>query len=209
MKKEDPNKDHNESYLLDISDDDILEAMKEIEGYLDITFSDFRELYHSASRYALERLMNLVKAKDIMTKEVIRARKDTPLTKVAEAMASHGISGVPVVENDGQVIGIISEKDFLVRIGSESSGSCMDIIARYLKNKGCVAAPMRQQHAGEIMTIPVITVNEDTPVSEIMNIFSQRKVNRVPVLDQEMKLTGIITRADALRGLPFGEKARP
>lgn len=204
MKKGHPKKESYEEYLLDIADEDILEAMKEIEGYLDITYSDFKVLYRFASRHSLERLKHFVKAKDIMTKEVISAKRDTPIQDVAEAMASHGISGVPILENDGEVTGIISEKDFLIRMGSETARSCMDIIANCLKNKGCIAVPLRQKNAEEIMTSPAITVSEDTSVSEIMNIFTARNINRVPVLNQEKKLAGIVSRADVLRTLPSG-----
>jgi len=187
-----------DKYLIDISDDDVLTAMKEIGGYLDITFGDFKELYHVAGSHALKRLMLSVKAMDIMTKKVISVNKRTPAKEIAELMARHNVSGVPVVD-DEHVIGIISENDFLSRMGKKEIKSFMNIIARCLEDRGCLAVPIRNQKAEDIMTSPVVTAREDTPVLDIVNLFSEKNINRVPILNQEMNLVGIVSRADALR----------
>ena len=187
-----------DKYLIDISDDDVLTAMKEIGGYLDITFGDFKELYHVAGSHALKRLMLSVKARDIMTKKVISVNKRTPAKEIAELMARHNVSGVPVVD-DEHVIGIISENDFLSRMGKKEIKSFMNIIARCLEDRGCLAVPIRNQKAEDIMTSPVVTAREDTPVLDIVNLFSEKNINRVPILNQEMNLVGIVSRADALR----------
>ena len=98
---------------MDISDNDILKAMKSISGYLDITRGDFKEIYRFAYRHAVERLRHSVKAKDVMTKDVVFVRKDTSLEEVADILNLHTISGVPVIDDDKRVVGVISEKDFL------------------------------------------------------------------------------------------------
>lgn len=82
---------------MDISDDDIYDAMKEIPGYLDITPGDFKEVFRFAYQHAVERLSS-VKAGDVMVTEVVSVTRKTPLDQVAAVMARHGISGVPVVE---------------------------------------------------------------------------------------------------------------
>lgn len=188
-----------DKYLISISDDDVLAAMKEIGGYLDITFGDFKELYHVACSHALKRLMQSVKAGDIMTKKVISVHKQTSSKEIAEVMARHSVSGIPVIDDDEQVVGIISENDFLSRMGKKEITSFMNIIAQCLEGKGCLAVPIRNQNAEDIMTSPVITASEDTPVSDIVNLFAEKNINRVPILSQEMKLIGIVSRADALQ----------
>lgn len=188
-----------DKYLIDISDDDVLTAMKEIDGYLDITFGDFKELYHVACSHALSRLMQSVKAGDIMTKKVISVNKQTSAKVIAEVMARHSVSGIPVIDDDEQVVGIISENDFLSRMGKKEVKSFMNIIARCLENKGCLAVPIRNQNAEDIMTSPVITASEDMPVSDIVDLFAEKNINRVPIISQEMKLIGIVSRADALQ----------
>ena len=193
------NKTEYLKYLIDISDDDILEAMKEIEGYIDITPGDFKELYTFACNHAADRIIHSVKASDIMTKEVIFVERNTSLKEVAKRMASHVISGVPVIGNEGKVSGVISEKDFLSHMGNKDTMSFMAIITQCLSNKECLAMPIHKKKAEDIMSSPAITVNETTSVFEIMNIFAENNINRVPVLSQEMKLVGIVSRADILQ----------
>ena len=182
---------------VDISDDDIYDAMKEIPGYLDITPGDFKEVFRFAYQHAVERFSS-VKAGDAMVREVISVTRKTPLVQVAEAMARHGVSGVPVVEEGERVVGVISEKDFLTRMGEQDAKTFMGVVAECLKGKGCVAVPIRGQNAEDIMTSPAVTVNEETSIMEIANILTEKNINRVPVINQQDRLVGIITRADVV-----------
>jgi CBS-domain-containing membrane protein len=184
---------------IEISDDDIYEAMKNISGYLDITPADLKEIYKFAYRHAWERITQSVKAHDIMTKQVFSVKKDTSLKEVAELMAEKSVSGVPVIMEDGKVTGIISEKDFLAGMGSEHKAHFMAFVADCLQGKGCAAFPVRLQKAEDIMTSPAIIVREDATVVEISNIFFEKNINRVPVTDREGKLLGIVSRADIVR----------
>lgn len=196
MNKNLQNKDMPTPHPLDISDNDIIDAMKGINGYLDITPGDFKEVYRLAYAHAIERLTHLAKAKDVMTQKVISVERDTPLIEVVNMLANLGISGVPVVDKDRKVVGIISEKDFLFRMGTKDTRSFMGVVAHCLETKRCVAISMRHEKAEDIMTSLPITVSEDTPVSEIANIFTEKNINRVPVIDQKDKLVGIVARTD-------------
>jgi CBS domain-containing protein len=186
-----------------ISDADILDAMKEIPGYLDITTSDFKELYAHSYRHALDRLINSVRAKDIMTGNVITVEPATPLQEVAERMAAAAVSGIPVVDRDGKVQGIISERDFLNRMGAKN-GLFMSVVATCLTGKGCAALDIRKGVAKDIMSGPVITVSESASVAEVAALMTRHGVNRLPVLDESgKKLLGILTRGDLVRTQVF------
>ncbi len=199
MIKKSRNKDVFSSPPLDISDDDILEAMKDISGYLDITPGDFKDLYRFAYNHAIKRLTKLVKAGDMMTPKVVFVKQKTPLKEVAEIMASHGISGLPVVDDEDKVVGVISEKDFLSLMDTKETESFMGVVAQCLTSKGCVAKPMRKQNAENIMTSPAITVGESTSISEIVGILRAKNINRVPVIDHKGKLIGIVSRQDIVQ----------
>jgi len=186
----------------DISDHDIFEAMKDISGYLDITPGDLKEVFRFAYQHAVERISGAVKACDIMTADVHTVLKDTPLKDVAQLMADRRISGVPVLAADETVIGIISEKDFLSRMGAGDGMHVMSIIAECMKGKGCLAAPIRQRTAGDIMTSPAVTVTENMPLFRIMELFAEKGINRVPVVDSRNLLKGIVSRADII-GAPI------
>jgi len=181
---------------LEISDADVYEAMKNIPGYLDITPGDFRELYRHAYQHAQRRLTYSKKASDIMTGEVIAVEKSTPLKLVARLMAENGVSGVPVIDKDRLVVGVISEKDFLLRMGGKDELSFMGLVATCLKGKGCVALAIREKRAEDIMTSPAITVEGDASLSDIANLITEKKINRVPVVDMAGKLLGLVTRED-------------
>jgi CBS domain-containing protein len=192
----------NNFYDLEISDKDIHEAMKDIPGYIDITTGDAKELYRLAYRHSLKRITQSIKAGDIMTIEVIAVKRETPLKEVARLMAEQGVSGLPVIEEDRKVAGIISEKDFLSRMGAGNTKTFMGIVAKCLKGKACVALSIRAKNAEDIMTSPAVAVNEETTLLDITNIFRERKINRVPVVDSEGYLTGIVSREDIVKA-PF------
>lgn len=187
-----------------LTDDDIYEAMKKIPGYLDITPADFKEVYLLAYEHALARLRASVLAGDIMARQVVAVNLDAPLNKVAEAMGQNGVSGVPVVDAAGKVVGVISEKDFLVRMGVKSPKNFMSVVAECLQVKKCVALPMRTQKAADIMSSPAVTVAPDTPLKTVSEILVAKGINRVPVVDREGRLIGLVSRADIVKAAMQG-----
>ena len=192
-------KDLRDSYPLDISDADILDAMKKIPGYIDITPGDFKEIYKLAYNITVERLAQSRMALDVMTRDVVFVMTDTPLHETAAVMAKHNISGLPVLNADHDVLGVISDKDFLIRLGGSGIRSFMHFLAQRLTGKVPVIADLSTEKAKDIMTAPAVTVTETTSVAEIACLFEERNINRVPVLDQDGRLTGIVSRADILR----------
>ncbi len=179
-----------------ISDDDILKAMKDISGYIDITPEDFKELYKHASEHALKRLLTSISARDIMTKDVITVKKGKTLRDVAALLAKMRITGLPVVDEDNVVTGIISEKDILKRMGFDTF---MDLVASYLKMGETSIPSIGDTTVEEIMSTPPVTVFEDTTVMEIMRLFIEKNINRLPVVNKDMKIRGIVTRHDLLK----------
>ena len=184
---------------MDLADDDIYKAMQSISGYIDITTSDFREIYKLAYNLAMDRLAHSRKAGDVMTRDVVFVRADTPLHETATIMARQNVSGLPVLDANHQVLGVISDKDFLTRLGGAGIHSFMHFLAQRLTGKVPVIADLSTEKAQDIMTAPAITVTETTPVSEISSLFNERNINRVPVLDQNRRLAGIVTRTDIVQ----------
>ena len=129
---------------VNLSDEDVLEAMKSIPGYLDITPGDFKAIYGYAYRHTIDRIAQSMQAKDVMTIKVISVTPDTSLKETATTMATHKISGIPVTDEKGAVVGIISENDFLSHMGEKKTRSTMDVIAQCLTSQGCVVVSMRK-----------------------------------------------------------------
>lgn len=184
---------------LPITDEDIVEAMKKIPGYIDITPSDFMEIYQVAFKHALSRLKNAIKAEEVMTRNIIFVYERTPLADVIKKMADHEISGLPVLKEDQTVSGVISEKDILRRMNDDKTLSFMRVILQCLDTRGCIARDLKKLSASDIMTFPPVTVKGGTPVSEVADIMDRFNINRVPVVDENLRLAGLIARSDLVK----------
>lgn len=182
--------------LVEISDEDVLKAMTAMQGYVDITPGDFKEVYRAAYAHALNRMMTSIKAGDIMSTPVYVAHLDMDLIQTAGLLAEKKISGAPVIDAMGIIVGVVSEKDFFKAMGTEGIGSFMGIIADCLRNKGCLAAPVRKKALRDIMTTPPVTADEDISVADISALFISAGINRLPIVDAQGKPLGIVTRSD-------------
>lgn len=192
---------------IDIAEEDILAAMKEIQGYIDISPGDFREVFQVAYRHAVRQFRESLKASDLMTRQVHCLSLEMDLIQTAAFLADKQISGAPVVDAGGGIAGVVSEKDFLAMMGIGQSHSFMQIIARCLQNNGCVATVLRKHNIREIMTAPAITAGPEIAIGAISALFKDRRINRLPIVDGGGRPVGIVTRTDLVHAystLPGG-----
>ncbi|MEO5964968.1 MAG: CBS domain-containing protein [Candidatus Limnocylindrales bacterium] len=135
-----------------------------------------------------------------MTTSVISVRPETPVREVAGMLGEHRISGVPVVDEAGTLLGVVSEADFLVEAqGGEPVHR--SAIARLFGLGGDVRAPGDRHYAStarELMTSPVITIGPDELIPDAAAIMTRGRINRLPVVEAG-RLVGIVTRADLVR----------
>ncbi len=120
----------------------------------------------------------MFKTKDIMTKEVICVRKDTPIDEAIQIMVNNSITGVPVVEEDMALVGILSEQNVLRLLHTHKQE--------------------RDRTAGEFMTQPAVYFEENESLLDICFRLRDSSIRRVPVTS-DGKVTGIISRADILQ----------
>ena len=140
-------------------------------------------------------------AADIMTKNVVTVTPDTPVVEIAKLLMEKRISAVPVVEN-GRPVGIVSEGDLLRQAepGAPRKPSWLELFF----SRDTLAAEYIHSHARtarQIMTHGVVTVMEDTPVSDIVDILEGKRIKRVPVVDIGGHVVGIVSRSNLLQGL--------
>jgi CBS domain-containing protein len=154
-------------------------------------------------------------ASDVMTTEVLSTTADTPVREVARTLLAHGISAIPVLDADGAPIGMVSEgdlasrdelervarRDWWLKLIADDDAPDADYLAR-------LRAPDRT--AGDVMSAPVITVGEDTELTEVARLLAQHHIKRVPVVKQG-RVVGIVSRADLLGALatPQQDEATP
>jgi CBS domain-containing protein len=117
------------------------------------------------------RAMMQIPVSEIMTRDVITVPTTMPVKDVAQILAERKITGLPVVDDAGNVVGVLSELDIISRQGVT---------------------------AGEIMSAQVISATEETDAEEVAHLFTSRRIRRVPIL-ADGKLVGIVSRSDLMR----------
>jgi CBS domain-containing protein len=180
----------------DLTEQDVLEAMRSMQGYVDITPGTFREIYSLAYDLALKRVRTLGKAADIMTAPVHCLRLGMSASEAAARMAELGVSGAPVLDGDGRVCGMVSEKDYLRKMGLPGTATFMTVVSTCLNTPGCMVGDMRKLLVSDIMTAPALTALPDTPVSELSEMLARYSINRLPICDDGGRPVGIVTRTD-------------
>lgn len=141
-------------------------------------------------------------AKDVMTTPVMTVRPETGVREVAALLLECGISAVPVVDEAGRVLGIVSEGDLINRAdaGTRHRGSWWLEMVKSEEERSRDYLRSHGRRAEDVMTRDVISVSEDTPISEIAALLEKHRVKRVPVLSGG-RLAGIVSRANLLQAL--------
>lgn len=130
---------------------------------------------------------------DVMTTEVEKAHPDWSLKQAARAMIEHGVSGLPVVGDDGIVVGIITEADFIEAEADRAMGRRRLFDTVFGEKKTRVPSTV-----GAVMTGSPLVVERNTMLSEAARIMTDRNVKRLPVVDPDGRLEGIVSRGDIL-----------
>jgi CBS domain-containing protein len=139
-----------------------------------------------------------MRIEDVMTTDVVTVRPDTPLKVVAQQLVERGISGMPVVDDDDQVVGVISEADLLAK-EERATPRRAGLRAWLLDEPDARERQKREARvAGEAMTTPAITIAPFQSVAGAAAQMLERGVNRLPVV-RNGRLVGIVSRADLVR----------
>ncbi|MBI3455941.1 MAG: CBS domain-containing protein [Candidatus Rokubacteria bacterium] len=141
-----------------------------------------------------------MKVYEVMTRDVVTVRPETPIQEAAQLMVSYGVSGLPVVDDRGSVVGILSEGDLILRQKRRERvpwwRSFFDdgerLAREYQKAMGTTA--------GEVMTRSVICVSPDLPIESVAVILDERRIRRLPVV-ADGQLVGIVSRGDLIKAL--------
>ncbi|KAF5999206.1 hypothetical protein BOG92_000950 [Streptomyces sp. WAC00263] len=136
-----------------------------------------------------------------MTRDIVQAHRETSFKDVARLLDGHRISGLPVVDDDDKVLGVISETDLIRRQASQAGQGRqhrfrMPALRRSARR---AAAKARATTAEQLMSTPAITVHPQQYVADAARVMERHRVERLPVVDEEDRLIGIATRRDLLR----------
>ncbi len=147
-------------------------------------------------------------AQDIMTRTVATARPDSSLTDAIALMLERDVSGLPVMDADGHLVGMLTEGD-LLRRGETGTEESHGRWWRFALGSGRLATEYVRAHSrlvSDLMTREVISAGEDTPLEEIVTLMERNYIKSVPIL-RDGVLTGLISRADLIKALARALKA--
>ena len=143
-----------------------------------------------------------MRAIDVMVRNVVTVRPETEVAEAVKLLAEHDVSALPVVDKAGNLVGVLSEADLIHRaeIGTEKHRPWW---LEAVTGASTLAEEFAKSHGkkvGEVMTDGVISVNEETPLSEIATLFERKRIKRVPVVE-DGKLVGIVSRSNLVQAL--------
>lgn len=162
--------------------------------------------YRAVKRAPRQRLM----ARDIMTRDPLCVTAQTPLADCARLMRERGVGALPVIDNEREVIGIVSDGDLLrgaITEGQPKTEHWMDFLGAPEAAAGALAV-VASRRAADVMTTRVVCVRPDMPVAEVAAILDEWKIKRAPVL-LEGRLVGIVSRSDLVRTMLDPRRLRP
>lgn len=137
--------------------------------------------------------------RDVMTKNVISIFKYDNILQVANILLEKNISGLPVVDKENRLVGVVTQADILSMVGIRKEHTIKDVLKHMLGER----LPERKigDIVGDIMASSIITISPDANIAEAAQIMDEKKIRRLPVVDEKNKVIGIITRADILKAV--------
>jgi CBS domain-containing protein len=142
----------------------------------------------------------MLKVRDLMTDEVVTVGPTTPIREVARLLVEHRFSGMPVVDDGGRVVGVVSEGDIVAKEQAVDSVERRPL-ARIIGDSHATQAQLSKilaLTAGDAMTAPAITIAADALVAEAAATMTRNRINRLPVVEGDA-LVGLLSRADVVR----------
>lgn len=146
-----------------------------------------------------------MKARDVMTSDVVSVGPDMPVSEIARLLLDKQISAAPVVDERGAPVGMVSEGDLIGRDKAERESRrdwWLGLLAEgeALNAEFLASLVRRRRRARDVMAAPVVAVSEDTDVAEIARLLAAHRIKRVPVV-REGRIVGIVSRANLLGAL--------
>jgi len=143
-----------------------------------------------------------MRAIDVMVRDVVTVRSDTDVADAVKLLSEHDVSALPVVDEAGNLVGMLSEADLIhrVEIGTEKHRPWWSEAVTGASTLAEEFAKSHGKRVDEIMTSGAISVSEDTPLSEIATLFERKRIKRVPVI-KDGKLVGVVSQSNLIQAL--------
>jgi len=160
---------------------------------VDVTEEDLKTIFFLALDYAKKRLERAVPVSQAMTRQAIAVHEDMDIAEALRILVRNCISGLPVINDEGRVVGIITSEF------TKDRGLFEDLERSFFKRQA-----KKKVKVKEVMTSPPVTITPEEDIRVAARLLSEKGVKRLPVVDEKGRLVGIISRADIVRAIGEG-----
>jgi len=182
-----------------ISEEDLRAALTELKTYVDITEEDLMKIYVLAVRHARVRRSTMITVASVMSVKVICVTRDMSVHEAAGLLSEHNISGMPVVDDDNRVVGVISTADIYSPEGLKKEHFLKSLLHTLTHRPSQVGRDGAL--VGDVMNKEPITTEPEADIKEVAAVLDIHRIKRLPVVDHEGRLVGIISRGDIIRAM--------
>jgi CBS domain-containing membrane protein len=180
--------------------DDIVRALKEVGTYMDITVDDLMGIYMKAEKYAELRSLDRLLVRDVMSTPVTTIHYARTLAAAAHLLVTNKISGLPVIGDAEELVGVITEADFLRALGVPSPHPTQTVWDTLEGMFSPDVKPLKpEEQVSNLMNAKVITISPEKTLREVLDIMKKHKIKRVVVCDADRTVVGMVARSDLVR----------
>ena len=173
--------------------------MQALDTFVDVQEDELVELYNLAVDHAFDRHIGL-SCGDIMSRDVVTVQFGTELEEAWTQLRAHKIKALPVVDNYGRLIGILTAADYLRQMDDTTAAGLAVRLQGLLRRTPGVNSE-KSEVVGQIMTANVYAARTDTPISELVHHLSEKGLHHIPVLDDKRRVLGMVTQSDVIAAL--------
>lgn len=188
---------------------DFANALKEMGTFVDVTLDDLLELNTRAEKYARLRTVGSGEVERVMSRHVVTVKRDCSLAEAAHMLVTHRISGLPVVDDDNRLVGVVTEADLLRAMGLPAhhpTHSLWQTLEAMFTHP--VQIPEPTGTVADLMVEQVICVGPHETLHGVLEIMKKNRIKRVIVCDEQRRVVGMVTRSDLIRVF-FDKLRRP
>ena len=193
------NEQEKDKNYVEITDEDIRKAFEEHKTFIDISVGDFMKIYRDAFNSALDRV-HAVTVGEAMSKKYISISGDSDIHSATDLLSKGGVTCAPVVNYKNLVIGFVSDADILASAGVVKKHTVKDLVRHIIgEPTPNIHRTIDGKNIKDIMSSPAITVTVDTSIKKASEIFNEKRIKRMPVVDKDGRLVGIISTTDVVK----------
>ena len=179
---------------------DLQAALKDYNQVLDVSLDDLEALFRQTEMHAFRRRFGETQCGEIMSKDVLAVEFATELAEAWQLMQAHAVQALPVIDRARRVIGIVTRSDFLRHADLRDEPSFGARLRAFLRRTTSSHSD-KHEVVGQIMSAPVKTAADTTPIVELVPLMADIGLHHVPIVDAERRLVGIVTQTDLVAAL--------